>query len=155
MPDANISALGRSSPETRQDHRPGFSTIRLGVRQCSLGFVFPICLVNPAQDAQRLRCNVLGCEAQMLKHFLAGRGRAEAIQAELRRLNYDTANATHPAAMAALMKLVPVSQITYGTDYPYFPLNQIDNLRQLNLPAADLQAITNGNAARLVPRLSG
>jgi predicted TIM-barrel fold metal-dependent hydrolase len=53
-----------------------------------------------------------------------------------------------------LMKLVPVSQITYGTDYPYFPLNQIDNLRQLNLPAADLAAIMNGNAARLLPRLS-
>src|SRR5580693_5858183 len=76
------------------------------------------------------------------------------IEAELRRLNYDTANATHPAAMAALMKLVPVSQITYGTDYPYFPLNQIDNLRQLNLPAADLTAIASGNATRLVPRLS-
>ncbi|HMG77529.1 MAG TPA: amidohydrolase family protein [Xanthobacteraceae bacterium] len=78
----------------------------------------------------------------------------DGIEAELRRLYYDTANATHPAAMAALMKLVPISQITYGTDYPYFPLNQIDNLRQLNLPAADLQAIMSGNAARLVPRLS-
>jgi predicted TIM-barrel fold metal-dependent hydrolase len=78
----------------------------------------------------------------------------DGIEAELRRLYYDTANATHPAAMAALMKLVPVSQITYGTDYPYFPLNQIDNLRQLNLPAADFTAIASGNAARLVPRLS-
>ena len=48
--------------------------------------------------------------------------------------------------MAALMKLVPMSQITYGTDYPYFPLDQIDNLRQLNLPAADLDAIASGNA---------
>ena len=62
----------------------------------------------------------------------------DGIEAEFRRLYYDTANATHPAAMAALMKLVPVSQITYGTDYPYFPLNQIDSLRQLNLPAGDL-----------------
>jgi 6-methylsalicylate decarboxylase len=53
-----------------------------------------------------------------------------------------------------LMKLVPMSQITYGTDYPYFPLNQIDNLRQLDLPAADLQAIMSGNATRLLPRLS-
>ncbi len=78
----------------------------------------------------------------------------DGIEAELRRLFYDTANATHPAAIAALMKLVPVSQITYGTDYPYFPLNQIDNLRQLGLPPSDLDAITNGNAARLVPRLS-
>jgi predicted TIM-barrel fold metal-dependent hydrolase len=78
----------------------------------------------------------------------------DGIEAELRRLYYDTANATHPAAMAALMKLVPVSQITYGTDYPYFPLNQIDNLRQLNLPGADLAAIMSGNATRLLPRLS-
>jgi predicted TIM-barrel fold metal-dependent hydrolase len=78
----------------------------------------------------------------------------DGIEAEFRRLYYDTANATHPAAMAALMKLVPVSQITYGTDYPYFPLDQINALRQQNLAAADLEAITSGNAARLVPRLN-
>jgi predicted TIM-barrel fold metal-dependent hydrolase len=78
----------------------------------------------------------------------------DGIEAELRRLYYDTANATHPAAMAALTKIVPASQITYGTDYPYFALDQIEALRRLDLPAADLAAIANGNAARLVPRLS-
>jgi 6-methylsalicylate decarboxylase len=78
----------------------------------------------------------------------------DGIEAELRRLFYDTANATHPASMAALMKLVPASQITYGTDYPYFPLNQVDSLRKLNLPSADFEAIASGNAGRLVPRLS-
>jgi 6-methylsalicylate decarboxylase len=78
----------------------------------------------------------------------------DGIEAALRRLNYDTANATHPAAMAALTKLVPMSQITYGTDYPYFPLDQINSLRKLDLAAADLQAISSGNAARLLPRLS-
>jgi 6-methylsalicylate decarboxylase len=78
----------------------------------------------------------------------------DGIEAEFRRLNYDTANATHPAAMAALMKLVPTSQITYGTDYPYFPLNQIDNLRQLGIAAADMTAIESGNASRLIPRLN-
>jgi predicted TIM-barrel fold metal-dependent hydrolase len=77
----------------------------------------------------------------------------DGIEAEFRRLYYDTANATHPAAMAALTKLVPASQIAYGTDYPYFPLDQIDSLRRQGLPAADLQAIANGNAARLMPRL--
>jgi predicted TIM-barrel fold metal-dependent hydrolase len=78
----------------------------------------------------------------------------DGIEAEFRRLHYDTANATHPASMAALTKLVPISQITYGTDYPYFPLSQIDSLRQLNLPPADLKAIAGGNARRLVPRLN-
>jgi len=78
----------------------------------------------------------------------------DGIEAEFRRLYYDTANATHPASMAALIELVPFSQITYGTDYPYFPLNQIAALRQLNLPMANLDAIMSGNASRLVPRLS-
>jgi 6-methylsalicylate decarboxylase len=72
---------------------------------------------------------------------------------ELRRLNYDTANATSPPAMAALTKLVPVSQITFGSDYPYFKLNQWESLRALGFGDADLAAIESGNAARLVPRL--
>jgi predicted TIM-barrel fold metal-dependent hydrolase len=48
---------------------------------------------------------------------------------------------------------VPVSQVTYGTDYPYFPLNQNLQLAKLGLSAADVQAIENGNAMRLIPRL--
>jgi predicted TIM-barrel fold metal-dependent hydrolase len=100
--------------------------------------------------------------------FLAGRieafydqkGRApggfapDGIETVFRRLHYDTANATHPAAIAALTSMVPFSQITYGTDYPYFPLNQIENLRRLNLSADNLAAIASGNAARLLPRLN-
>ena len=77
----------------------------------------------------------------------------EGIDGELRRLHYDTANATFAPSMAALMKLVPVSQITYGTDYPYFGFDQFDSLRKLGLSAADLDAIGHENAARLVPRL--
>ena len=78
----------------------------------------------------------------------------DGIEAEFQRLHYDTANATHPAAMAALLKLVPVSQITYGSDYPYFALDQIDSLRRQDLSAADLEAIASGNAGRLLPRLN-
>lgn len=77
----------------------------------------------------------------------------DGIEAEFRRLYYDTANATHPAAMAALQKLVPMTQVSYGTDYPYFALDQIDALRKLGLAAADLDAIASGNAQRLLPRL--
>ena len=78
----------------------------------------------------------------------------ESIAAQFRALHYDTANATSAPAMAALMKLVPTSQITFGSDYPYFPLNQIETLRKMGLPAADLTAIQSGNATRLVPRLA-
>ncbi|MGH6672910.1 MAG: amidohydrolase family protein [Xanthobacteraceae bacterium] len=77
----------------------------------------------------------------------------DGIEAEFRRLYYDTANATHPAAMAALLKLVAASQVSYGTDYPYFPLDQINNLRKLGLPSSDLNAIASANAERLLPRL--
>jgi len=55
--------------------------------------------------------------------------------------------------MAALMKLVPVSQITYGSDYPYFLLDQITNLRQLGLTQEQLRDIGSGNANRLISSL--
>jgi 6-methylsalicylate decarboxylase len=77
----------------------------------------------------------------------------DGIESEFRRLHYDTANATHPA-MAALLRFVPVSQITFGSDYPYFPLNQVESLRQLGLLPSQIQAIENDNAARLIPRLN-
>jgi predicted TIM-barrel fold metal-dependent hydrolase len=77
----------------------------------------------------------------------------EGIVGELRRLNYDTANATSAPAMAALLKLVPVSKVTYGSDYPYFGLDQMKSLEQLGLPAADLKAIGSENASKLLPRL--
>ncbi|MEI8154051.1 MAG: amidohydrolase family protein [Hyphomicrobiales bacterium] len=77
----------------------------------------------------------------------------DGVMAELAKLHYDTANATSAPAMAALLKLVPVSQVTYGTDYPYFPLDQNKSLQKLGLSAGDVQAIENGNATRLIPRL--
>jgi predicted TIM-barrel fold metal-dependent hydrolase len=46
-----------------------------------------------------------------------------------------------------------VSQVTYGTDYPYFPTTQIDQLRELGLKPDELKAIGSGNAMKLVPRL--
>jgi predicted TIM-barrel fold metal-dependent hydrolase len=77
----------------------------------------------------------------------------EGIDAEFKRLNYDTANATSAPAIAALLKLVPSSQVTYGSDYPYFALDQMKALEQLGLSPADLKAIGSENAIKLVPRL--
>jgi predicted TIM-barrel fold metal-dependent hydrolase len=77
----------------------------------------------------------------------------EGVVSELKRLHYDTANSTSAPAMAALLKLVPTSQITYGTDYPYFPLDQIASLRQIGLSPEEMQSIESGNAIRLMSRL--
>jgi len=41
------------------------------------------------------------------------------VEAELKRFYYDTAQAAHPYALASLTKLIPVSQIVFGTDFPY------------------------------------
>jgi len=79
----------------------------------------------------------------------------DGIFEQFRKLHYDTANATSAPAMAALMKLVPTSQITFGSDYPYFPCSQIEDIRKMGLGPADLAAIESGNATRLVPRLNG
>ena len=56
--------------------------------------------------------------------------------------------------MAALFKLVPESQVVFGTDYPYFPVGaQAASLQKLGLAAAQLRAIESGNAMRLMPRI--
>ena len=76
----------------------------------------------------------------------------DGILAELRRLHYDTANATQAASMAALQTLVPASQILYGSDYPYVTMNaQRASLRTLGLADTTLAAIARGNAERLLP----
>ena len=75
----------------------------------------------------------------------------EGYEAEFRRLYYDTANATHPASMAALLKLVPGSQVVFGSDYPYVPIGtQAAALRSQGLPGELVSAIESGNARRLL-----
>jgi predicted TIM-barrel fold metal-dependent hydrolase len=76
------------------------------------------------------------------------------VMAELAQLHYDTVNVTAAPSFAALTKLAPISQITYGTDFPYFTNDQLDALDKRGLSAKDLDAIHSGNAKRLVPRLA-
>jgi predicted TIM-barrel fold metal-dependent hydrolase len=56
--------------------------------------------------------------------------------------------------MAALLKFVSISQVLFGTDYPYVSVTEnVSDLGKVGLPADDLLAIENGNAMRLIPRL--
>ncbi len=77
----------------------------------------------------------------------------QGVAAEFRRLYYDTANATHPASMAALLKLVPGTQVVFGSDYPYVPIaDQVAALRSQGLDTDLVSAIESGNARRLLSR---
>jgi predicted TIM-barrel fold metal-dependent hydrolase len=78
----------------------------------------------------------------------------DGVAVELRKLYYDVANSVNPSSMAALMKLVPTSQLLFGSDFPYVPpavtANQLDHF---GLSASELEAINRENAAHLFPRL--
>ena len=45
----------------------------------------------------------------------------DVVMGLLKRFYYDTAQAAHPMALHSLRELVAVSQILFGTDYPYIP----------------------------------
>jgi 6-methylsalicylate decarboxylase len=76
------------------------------------------------------------------------------VEAELKRFYYDTAQAAHPYALASLTKLIPVSQIVFGTDFPYrTAIDHVKGLADYGFSASDLQAIDRANALRLLPRL--
>ena len=73
---------------------------------------------------------------------------------ELKRQYYDLASVgSAPAGMAAVLKLWPITQLTYGSDAPFGSATGIaDGIQKLGLADADLAAIQRGNALRLFPR---
>jgi predicted TIM-barrel fold metal-dependent hydrolase len=76
------------------------------------------------------------------------------LDAEFARLYYETANASSPPTMAALLKFAPLSQVLFGSDHPY--VSDADNMTDLKacgLSQHEMNAILYENAERLVPRL--
>jgi predicted TIM-barrel fold metal-dependent hydrolase len=80
----------------------------------------------------------------------------EGTLAELKRFYYDTAQTSNKAAMSALSAIIPVSQIVFGTDFPY--RTSIDHVRGLResgvFTDAQLMEIERDNALKLLPRLA-
>lgn len=71
----------------------------------------------------------------------------------LKRFYYDTAQASHIYAMSSITKLVAITQLVYGTDFPYRNNEEhIKGLRQCGFSESDLRAIECENAQRLLPR---
>ena len=78
------------------------------------------------------------------------------VLTELQRFFYDTAWSAHPMALASLTKLVPATQILFGSDYPYRTgEDHVKGLVEYGFAAAELRAIERENALRLLPRLNG
>ena len=77
----------------------------------------------------------------------------EGVAAELRRFYYDTAQTPNAAAMSALSKVVPTSQIVLGTDFPYRTgLDHVKGLRDCGVfNEADLRMIEHDTALALLP----
>ncbi len=77
----------------------------------------------------------------------------QGVMQEFARLYFDTANGAWPASIAALLNIVDVTHVMFGSDFPYFSCAQNrDLLEALALDAASLDAINSGNAERLFPR---
>ena len=74
--------------------------------------------------------------------------------AEASKLYYDTAQTSNAAAMSALLKVVPVSQILFGTDFPFRTApDHVKGLKECGLfTPKNLREIDRENAARLMPR---
>jgi 6-methylsalicylate decarboxylase len=70
----------------------------------------------------------------------------------LRRYNYEIAQGNTAGQLAALMKLVPVSQVMFGSDYPFVAgIEAVEGLTDYRFSEADQRAIERDNALKLLP----
>ena len=78
------------------------------------------------------------------------------VMYELQRMRFETAQAANPYVLGPLTRLVPKTQIFFGTDYPYRDI--ADNIQGLAdcglLSPAELLDVERSNAVRLFPRLA-
>ncbi len=76
----------------------------------------------------------------------------------LARLYYDVALSAHPVPLAGLLRLAPITQVLFGSDWPFTPemgvARNIHQLGESGLSDADLRAIARENAERVFPRLA-
>ncbi len=80
----------------------------------------------------------------------------EGVFAAIAKLHFDVVNIAQRPVFEAVRSLVNISQLLFGTDYPYMPIELAStNLDKLQLTAGDIRAIERDNAIRLFPQLDG
>jgi predicted TIM-barrel fold metal-dependent hydrolase len=75
------------------------------------------------------------------------------VEGELKRFHYDTAQVANNITLAAMVQLMPISQIVYGTDFPYRSAGEYTKNLTEFFKGDDLKAIDREDALRLIPRL--
>jgi len=76
------------------------------------------------------------------------------VKNELSKLYLDVVGVTTPGALTAVLDVVPMSNLLFGTDFPFWsPQTTIQGLAGLKLSPADLAAIERDNALKLLPGL--
>src|SRR5262249_31727807 len=71
-----------------------------------------------------------------------------------RKFNYELAQGNTPGQIAALLKMVSISQVLYGTDFPFRDGAEVNQgIADWGFAAAELRAIEQENAVKLLPRL--
>jgi predicted TIM-barrel fold metal-dependent hydrolase len=83
----------------------------------------------------------------------AGKFTRAIVDGELKRFYYDTAQISGAVTLGALAKLVSVSQIVYGTDFPYRTAADHTKGVTATFSGDDLKAVDRENALRILPRL--
>ena len=75
---------------------------------------------------------------------------------DLRTFYYDTAQSANPATIAGLRKVIPVSQIVFGTDFPYGGADLPATAKELvecgQFNTEELAAVGRGNITKLLPK---
>jgi predicted TIM-barrel fold metal-dependent hydrolase len=80
-----------------------------------------------------------------------GKFTRDMVDHELHRFYYDTAQVSNEVTILALAKLVGVSQIVFGTDFPYRTGEEHVAGLTARFDAEDLAAIDRANALRILP----
>ncbi len=73
---------------------------------------------------------------------------------EFRKFHYELAQGNTPGQIAALLKMVPLAQVLYGTDFPFRPGAEVNaGIAAYGFSAADIETIECGGALKLLPQL--
>ncbi len=73
---------------------------------------------------------------------------------EFRKFHYELAQGNTPGQIAALLKMVPIEQVLYGTDFPFRPGAEVNaGIAAYEFGAAEIESIERGAALKLLPQL--